>query len=82
MGHTVSCVFLERSGYALNFPGSAERAHEAVVGTPQTQPFPAKAYAVENKRLMLFGFRKHKANRINDICILGGRNMANFELSC
>src|SRR5215471_4591759 len=23
MGHTVICVFLERSGYALNFPGSA-----------------------------------------------------------
>jgi len=34
------------------------------------QPFPAKAYAIENKRLVPSGFRKHKVNRINNICIL------------
>ena len=34
------------------------------------QPFPAKAYAIENKRLIPSGFRKHKVNRINNICIL------------
>ena len=34
------------------------------------QPFPAKAYAIENKRLIPYGFRKHKVNRINNICIL------------
>ena len=34
------------------------------------QPFPAKAYAIENKRLTPSGFRKHKINRINDIRIL------------
>ncbi len=36
----------------------------------QEQPFPAKAYAIENKRLVPSGFRKHKVNRINNICIL------------
>jgi hypothetical protein len=34
------------------------------------RPFPAKAYAIENKRLILYGFRKPKVNRINNICIL------------
>jgi SRSO17 transposase len=34
------------------------------------QPFPAKAYAIENKWLIPSDFRKHKANRINNICIL------------
>ena len=35
-----------------------------------TDGFPAKAYAIENKRLIPSGFRKHKVNRINNICIL------------
>ena len=47
-----------------------------------TQPFPSKAYAIENKRLIPFGFRKHKANRINNICVYTIRNVASFELSC
>jgi hypothetical protein len=47
-----------------------------------TQPFPAKVYVIENKRLIPFGFRKHKANKINNICILGVRNAASFELNC
>src|SRR5262245_55953602 len=39
-------------------------------GTPSQQPFPVKAYAIENKRLIPYGFRKYKVNRINNICIL------------
>jgi RNA-directed DNA polymerase len=34
------------------------------------QPFPAKAYTIENKRFISSGFRKHKVNRINNIRIL------------
>ena len=34
------------------------------------QAFPAKAYAIENKWLIPSDFRKHKTNRINNICIL------------
>jgi hypothetical protein len=35
-----------------------------------SQPFQAKAYTIENKRLIPSGFRKHKVNRVNNIRIL------------
>jgi hypothetical protein len=51
-------------------PWAAQGHAAAVASTPLRQPFPAKAYAIENKWLIPSDFRKHKANRINNICIL------------
>ena len=50
--------------------GEAGGQHASYLLSVRLQPFPAKAYAIENKRLVPSGFRKHKVNRINNICIL------------
>ena len=65
----------KRFQVALSFAGEHRNFVEGVAeqlsrNLGQNQPFPAKAYAIENKWLIPSDFRKHKANRINNICIL------------